>query len=66
MEVESVNCWKSRTVILEVAGSLSILQCEMEFTLRIAYHFVLERTFRVVSSADVDIRQASNDHFCRS
>lgn len=56
MEVESVNCCKSRTVILEVASSLSILQCEMEFTLRIAYHFVLERTFRVVSFDDVDIR----------
>lgn len=47
-EAESVNCWKSTMVILEVPRSLSSLHCEMKFTLRMAYHFVLERTFQVV------------------
>ena len=41
VEAESVNCWKSTVVILEAVSSLPILQYEIEFTLKIAYHFVL-------------------------
>lgn len=32
-------------VILGVASNPSILECETEFTLRMAYHSVLGRTF---------------------